>query len=332
MKGNERLVFDPGNQFGQEHIPPYAVLPAYWRPFVFHVLKPREFAVYMYVVSLCDKNDIAYPPVINIQRDLDIQSPTTVATALSRLEESGFLLRMRAVLPRRQTGAHRTVYQRPLPQYTINRLLDRDLIDGDLLPTNWPMTTEKPPHPNRAVDRAMERLLGDDYLGYESLESTAERTAFLKLRLSQILAHKQATGRLAFELSHGKVGRRTATRLKLAQDELIRAFQELVATSLPQHASDPTPQYFPSQIRRLGEPLEQLVKKQDVKGMISWLESFDIDVGKLEIETSDYVAYRASDAESALNALHDLFASYRRSVKPLEDLAEPLKPTSEVPF
>lgn len=323
MKGNERLVFDAGNQFSHEVASPYCLFPAYWRGFVFRILKARDLAVYLYVASQCDKHDIAYPSIARIRDDLGISSATTVTSALARLDKHGFLLRTRDVLPNRRSSLHQNIYQRPLPHYTIHRLLAQSLIDGDLQPMG--RTRRKHSEPDKAVHMALKKLLGAKYEFYEVLDSLEERTEYLKEQLERILFAKRASGKLAYDVTHGKVAKLAAKRLKIAEDQLLNGLNAVIQRLAPSFHQHPFVASLPNRVRAPGVALRKLVQASDVNGIVEWLDTFSKEVRTLEREVRQYVGPRADDSGPGVTSSELtgevvlLFDRYGRAVQALQD-------------
>lgn len=126
------LLIEPGNQFGHAP-PPFFSIPSWWRRFLFRVLTPRDLAAYCHIVSLMDRNAIAFPTQRQIAQDLGV-SEDSVAGAARKLERYGFLLSAKRSLPGRSTATARTVYQRPIPEYTLLKLASAGRIDDRLTP------------------------------------------------------------------------------------------------------------------------------------------------------------------------------------------------------
>lgn len=310
MRGNEKLVFDPGNQFSSNVVPPYCVLPAYWRTFIFHVLKTREVAVYLYLASMCDKHDVAYPSVENMRADLNIGSPTTVASALAQLEHLGFILRRRAVLPRKNRRAHQNVFQRPSAEYTLHRLLQLGLINGDLMPLGAIHDGDEPSLTNSATRHAIKRMLGDHFRTYELLPSGTERTAYLSGHLAQTLAEIRGLATLGTDLRKG-LGRRIHERLSDAGKALSNRLSDVFYAHIPRdYANDPIQAQLLTVSMRSIESSLTRSSTYDPKLFLEWLADFTESVDRIRSRAIEYSTERSLDKSRAAAAIEDAFDSY----------------------
>jgi len=131
----ESLVFDPGNQFGTRKGDRglFFAIPSWWRGFLFHVLTASEFMMYGYLCAQMSKRATAFPTGEHFKRDLRRSTNTTVYRLVNSLEHLGFVLKKQHA-PLRKVLTQRNLYQRPAPEFTLLRLLELGLIDGDLLP------------------------------------------------------------------------------------------------------------------------------------------------------------------------------------------------------
>lgn len=181
---NARFVFDPGNQWTKEKdAGPYYGLPAAWRRFIFQILSNREFAVYAYVCSVMDPNAVAYPTPEQIAEDMGIRTRSVIVDALSSLVTYGFLLS--GPEPRPGRMGRRTIYQRPLPHYTLWKLLDLKKIDANLFPTNNQRRDIDLTKASDDIVRAsLQKLLGDKiYHAYSVLRDPDRRERLLTTAL-----------------------------------------------------------------------------------------------------------------------------------------------------
>jgi predicted transcriptional regulator len=184
---NSRLVFAKGNQWVKEKdSAPFFGLPAWWRRFMFQLLTPREVTVYLYLCSVMDPNAVAYPTVDQIAEDMAIKSRSVIVEALNRLIEMGFLLRGAEPYNGRVMGK-RVVYQRPLPHYTILKLLELGLIDAELYPTaNQTRKDELTKASDEVVRAGLRRLLGDsNFAVYQTVKNPERRIRALVAALDQ---------------------------------------------------------------------------------------------------------------------------------------------------
>ncbi len=196
MRRNAELVFDPGNQFGAlSGCAPYTGLPGWWRRFLFRTLSQRDLAVYVYLLTLMDANDICYPTTEQIREEVGVESPTTIFSALNRLESMGFILRRRQRLPGRLMKFQRNVYQRPAPEFTLLSLLDQKKIDGSLHPLNTrtgePLIAETTRRSDRAIEIGLRNLLGSKYIGYEEAKD-GDKDFVLRVLLQERLDERRA--------------------------------------------------------------------------------------------------------------------------------------------
>ena len=99
---------------------------------MFHVLNPRQVCMYLYLTMLSDDTNECHPTIEQIRDDLGLYSGSMVFEALATLEDLGFITRERQSFP--GVRAKRNVYRRPPCEFTILRLLERNLIDGELRP------------------------------------------------------------------------------------------------------------------------------------------------------------------------------------------------------
>ena len=186
---NSKLVFDFGNQYVKEKdSAPFFGLPAWWRRFMFQILTPREVTVYLYLCSVMDQNAVAYPTIEQIAEDMAVKSRSIVVEAVNRLVATHFVLRSGEPYVGRIMGK-RTVYQRPLPHYTILELLKSGLIDENLYPVdivmkkrNYDLTSAS----DEVVKSGLKRLIGaTNYAAFEMLKVPERRRRALIAALQQ---------------------------------------------------------------------------------------------------------------------------------------------------
>jgi hypothetical protein len=324
MKGNDGLVFDPGNQFSDDIAPPYTVIPAWWRTFLFRMLKPRELSLYVYLCSLCDKHSIAYPSVAQIQHDLGIASATTVTAALKALEDLGLFLRKRGALPRRRSTGHQNIYQRPSAHHTILHLLKTRRVDGNLQLA--PSSDETTPRESKAVHMALKKMLGPGYHRYEMLSNESERYDYLTSQLDDLLTRKRTTAAASFTLFQGGTAINAVSRLKRAEDQLIMTLHAVAYDrSGPSHNFDAVLALLPEVLRSQRDRLRGAVDRQSIPALESWFDGFTRDLSRTEAEI---VALVSKANRSAISLAFD---TYRLAPN---RLAEALKPfaTADVPF
>ena len=208
MQYNDLLVFEPGNQYpNAREVAPFATLPAWWRGFIFKVLSPREFTVYMYIAMRADaQNAIAYPTAREIRVAMNLESDSAVFAALRTLEELGFIRRRAQKLPNRTIRLRRNVYQRAAPEFTLLTLLNRTGDGGshgdkgvnELLEfaTN-PAIVEDPSAVspvNRDLSGGVKHLLGDEDFNEYALTPDGEKREVLARILDEHLARRRQEG------------------------------------------------------------------------------------------------------------------------------------------
>jgi hypothetical protein len=210
MRYNDLLVTQHGNQYpAPADVAPYASLPSWWRRFIFQVLNPREFTVYMYLAMMTDVgNAVAYPLIASVQRDLGLQSDSAIFDALRELERLGFIQRSRQRLPNRTSQLKRNVYQRVAPEFTLIRLLEaanenhrrgKPGINGMLEPSIGQPRHSGDPNEITPVHRdaaaALKRLLGDEsFSEYVAAVDSDKRDVLMRL-LEERLQKRMKSGR-----------------------------------------------------------------------------------------------------------------------------------------
>ncbi len=193
MQYNDLLVYDPGNQYPKEptEIAPFATIPSWWRGFIFHVLRPREFSVYMFLAMKSDgQHAVMYPRGEEIRAAMGMKSDSQIYEAVSSLEKLGFIRKRVLTLPNRTLRFPRNVYQRAAPEFTLLELLKRTDpsnsegrngdkgIDELIRPGTWPAPVPEfgvinlPPND---VIPGLKRLLGEEYIDYSTTPDTDKR-------------------------------------------------------------------------------------------------------------------------------------------------------------
>lgn len=147
------------NQFDRSPAP-FFTIPAWWRRFIFRVLSARELVVYVYLCSLTDRNALAFPTHLQIANEVGLTGSDAVARALKKLVDLGFFTRNMQIIKNLRRG----VYQRPLTEYTLLRLLDARKIDFELLPANKEHESINDPFDTTesAVALGLKNLLGTE--------------------------------------------------------------------------------------------------------------------------------------------------------------------------
>lgn len=174
---------------------PLVAFPAWWSGFLFHVLNPRQIAMYVYLIMLADDAGVCHPTIEEIRKDLGLLSTTMVFESIAVLEEYGFFMRSRQALP--ESRSRRNVYRRTACEYTILRLLETNKIDGELRPvaSSEPASEES----RQLVQHGLEVVLGDRYRTYASAPRHEKRDELVAV-LNDILRSRKA-GIYASELS-----------------------------------------------------------------------------------------------------------------------------------
>lgn len=162
---------------------------------MFHVLNPRQIAMYVYLIMLADDSGVCHPTIEEIRKDLGLLSTTMVFESIAVLEEYGFFMRSRQALP--ESRSRRNVYRRTACEYTVLRLLETNKIDGDLRPVGAsdPASEES----RQLVQHGLQVILGDRYHTYAAAPPQ-ERRNTLVAALNEILRTRKA-GIYAAELS-----------------------------------------------------------------------------------------------------------------------------------
>ena len=163
---------------------PFAVIPAWWGGFLFHVLNPRQICMYAYLTMLADRDGRCHPTIDNIREDLGLYSSSMVFEALTVLEDLGFIVRERHAFP--GVRAKRNVYRKPSCEATVLRLLERGRLDGYLQPVG-PSASPASAQAKELVVEGLQRLLGDAYDRYERATPAAKRDVLLEI-LEQLVS------------------------------------------------------------------------------------------------------------------------------------------------
>jgi hypothetical protein len=165
---------------------PVTVIPAWWSGFLFHVLNPRQLCMFVYLTMLVDGDGVCHPTIEQIRKDLGLLSDTMVFDALTVLEELGFVVRTRRILP--ESRSKRNVYQRTACEFTILRLVEHGKIDGMLRPASAP-SSPAAEESRQLVDEGLQMLLGEGYSQYVQIDES-EKTPVLIALLKDILAKR----------------------------------------------------------------------------------------------------------------------------------------------
>ncbi len=168
---------------------PFAVIPAWWGGFLFHVLNPRQVCMYTYLTMLADRDGRCHPTIDNIREDLGLYSSSMVFEALTALEDLGFIVRERRAFP--GVRAKRNVYRKPSCEATVLRLLERGRLDGYLQPVG-PSASPASAQAKELVVEGLRRLLGAAYERYERATPAAKRDVLIEA-LEQLVLPQAAT-------------------------------------------------------------------------------------------------------------------------------------------
>ena len=164
-------MIDPANSFN-DVCKPTTAIPTWWSGFLFHVLNTRQLSVYLYLSMLADESGTCRPTSKQIGQDLGLASLTIVFDAMNVLDNYGFVLRQRRLVPGSNT--RRNVYQRASCEYTILRLLQTERLDGQLRPE--PGSVNEMSADARALrDEWLRTSLGVHYAIYKAAPADAKR-------------------------------------------------------------------------------------------------------------------------------------------------------------
>lgn len=146
--------------------------------------------MYVYLIMLSDDRGVCHPTIEQIRKDLGLLSTTMVFESIAVLEEYGFFVRSREVLP--ESRSRRNVYRRTTCEYTILRLLEANKLDGDLAPVNGgdPAASES----RHLVEAGLRGVLGEQYARY----AAAGRKRDVLMTILNERLRKRAAGIYAF--------------------------------------------------------------------------------------------------------------------------------------
>lgn len=194
MDGAERLLFKPEYRWPKDKFSaPFFTMPAWWRRFVFQVLVPRNVTIYLYYLSVMNRAGLAWPAVRQVASDLGVRDLDTVRGALRRLVDAGFLIAPTDDERRAFSLGERPIYQHPHPAYTIHKLLEGNLVDGELYPMSNRERTADDKASDSVVLAGMKTMLGESmFAAYrEALSLELEdRRAVLTDTLKAMVAEK----------------------------------------------------------------------------------------------------------------------------------------------
>jgi DNA-binding PadR family transcriptional regulator len=119
-----------------------------------------------------------HPTIEQIRDDLGLYSASMVFEALAHLEDLGFITRERHAFP--GVRAKRNVYRRTPCGFTVLRLLERNIITGEMRPVRhaeMPTAEES----RELVQKGLEALLGDEYPRYAQASQESKRAILIDL-------------------------------------------------------------------------------------------------------------------------------------------------------
>lgn len=183
-------MIDPANSFN-EVCQPFTEIPAWWSGFLFHVLNTRQLSVYLYLSMLADESGSCHPTTNQIRQDLGLSSLTIIFDAMSVLENCGFVLRRRQLVP--GSNGRRNVYQRPSCEFTILQLLQSERLDGLLRPEPGSVN-EMSSDARRLRDEWLRNTLDVHYAIYEAAPDQAKRGVLIDILKALLARHAQAAG------------------------------------------------------------------------------------------------------------------------------------------
>jgi DNA-binding transcriptional regulator PaaX len=168
-----RFLFRPEYRWPKDkNSKPFFTVPAWWRRFLYHVLRPRDVTVYLYYLSVMNPAGVAWPARAQICSDLGVKDKDAIRDSVQRLVELGFLIEATEQDRSDFSMADRPMYQRPCVQFTVYTLLKEKKIDGRLFPLNVALRSEHDKATDSVVTSGIKTMLGDMHAGYlEALNS-----------------------------------------------------------------------------------------------------------------------------------------------------------------
>lgn len=244
MEQHLRFLFRPEYLWPKDkETAPFFTVPAWWRRFIFRVLRPRDITVYHYYLSVMNQAGTAFPTIEQIASDLGIADRDSVRKAIARLVECGFLLKPDDAERQALGMGKRSVYQRPCPQFTILKLIQIGEIDGELFPARDRQRHDVHDKSSDPVVRAgLRNLLGEMFPAYEEArrlddEHREERTKrILAAMLAEKLETMEARGREASDehMKRRPLNRRVLEALpERVKAEFFRVGDAVIGASQP---------------------------------------------------------------------------------------------------
>lgn len=127
---------------------------------------------------LIDEKGLCSPTIEQIREDLGLYSTTMVFEALAVLEDLGFIKRERQTFP--GVRPKRNVYRVHACEVTLFRLLERNILDGELRPARLSHLPASPEARMLTVE-GLRALLGAQFERYERATSEARRDVLMEI-------------------------------------------------------------------------------------------------------------------------------------------------------
>lgn len=127
---------------------------------------------------LIDEKGLCSPTVEQIREDLGLYSTSMVFEALAVLEDLGFIRRERQTFP--GVRAKRNVYRVHACEVTLYRLLERNILDGQLRPARLAHLPASPESRMMIVE-ALRALLDEQFERYERATPEARREVLMDI-------------------------------------------------------------------------------------------------------------------------------------------------------
>jgi len=188
--------FEPGNAY--ETARPFITIPVWFRHFVFRLLKPLDFALYVYIFMYADKPGTSFVSMNMMQRHFGYSNRHGFIEAIRRLENLGFLQKKAGRVDRARNDINRNIYQRPSLQQTLIRLLEIGAIDGFLNPTEAYSNKVRRGHvklrDSRSIpvdiERGLTDLIGEHRVSTYKRARHANKGSVLLDQLREVLKHR----------------------------------------------------------------------------------------------------------------------------------------------
>lgn len=213
MKGDERLAIQPSNVYQKRNCGSFHPLPAWWRGFLFKVLRPEELVVYLYICSFAGQESVTYPSMEHMAGSLSFRSRSSISKIIKSLAALGFILYEKKPIRERNTTA-RNVYQIPSQEYTLLTLLKKKKIGRNLRavarrgdPPSPQYLTIEQKSDNGVVENGLSALLGAEYKNFEKVGTQSALVSALEKRLSERMGipKKRRPRKAALETSDAQI-------------------------------------------------------------------------------------------------------------------------------